>query len=73
MQKEVNKRIAECMATLKKLDPYWLKGDGSVKQKIIVFDAVIRANLMYGLESFACRALPHHWFDECELTLIRVA
>ena len=51
MQKEVNKRIAECMATLKKLDPYWLKGDGSVKQKLIVFDAVIRAKLMYGLES----------------------
>ena len=49
--KEVRKRMAECMGTFNKLEIYWKKGKDTVKQQIIVWDAVIRAKLLYGLES----------------------
>lgn len=36
---------------LKKLETYWKHSDCSVKQKLIVYDAVIRTKLIYGFES----------------------
>ena len=36
---------------LEKLELFWKHGDGTVKQKILVYDAIVRANLLYGLES----------------------
>jgi hypothetical protein len=50
-KREVNKRIGECYITWKKLETYWKHSDCSVKQKLIVYDAVIRTKLIYGLES----------------------
>ena len=39
------------MAVMAKLDEFWLRGDCTEKQKINVFNAVLRAKLMYGLDS----------------------
>ena len=52
-QQEIKQRLAICMTILKKLDIYWLKANPSVLQKLIVYDAIIRSKLIYGLESTA--------------------
>ena len=49
--KELGKRIAATMITLKKLDLFWLHSSCPVRVKIITLDAVIKAKLLYGLES----------------------
>ena len=50
-KREVNKRIAEAFVTWKRLDTFWKHSDCSVKVKLGVYDAVVRAKLIYGLES----------------------
>ena len=45
-KREVNKRMADVFVTWKKLET-----DCSVRFKLIVYDAVVRAKLVYGLES----------------------
>ncbi len=48
---EVQARIATCMSILKKLDLFWLHAQCSVARKTQVYDAVIKAKLLYGLET----------------------
>ena len=48
---EISKRIGNCMAVLKKLDLFWRHCDVRVGFKITVMDAVIRAKLLYGMDS----------------------
>ena len=50
-KREVNKRISESYLTWKRLSEFWKHADCSVRLKLSVYDAVIRAKLMYGLES----------------------
>ena len=50
-EKEVKQRIANCMATLNKLQRFWKHSNCPLRFKIIVQDAVIRTKLLYGLES----------------------
>ena len=42
--KEVVKRISDCFVVLKKLELFWRHGGCSVRQKLLVYDVVIRAN-----------------------------
>ena len=49
--KEINKRISECHLTWKRLDIYWKHADATEREKLIVYDSIIRSKLMYGLES----------------------
>ena len=49
--KEVQSRLAVCMATLKKLDLFWLHAQCPVKWKLLAHDSIIRSKLLYGLES----------------------
>ena len=48
---EIQHRITATWATFRKLDLLWCKSAASVKWKIEVYDAVIVANLTYGLAS----------------------
>jgi hypothetical protein len=48
---ELAERIAACMAVFNKLHLFWRHSDCSVRLKIQAYDAIIRAKLMYGLES----------------------
>ena len=50
---EVQKRIGECTGILNKLGVFWKHGDCSFRTKLQVYDAVVRAKLMYGLETVA--------------------
>ena len=49
--KEVNRRIVECMITMKRLHIFFYSSDCTIAKKLQVFNAVIRSKLMYGLES----------------------
>ena len=49
--KELQDRMSDCILTLKKLDGFWLHRDSSVRQKLLVFNAVIRSKIAYGLEA----------------------
>ncbi len=49
--KGTRKKIQTCMATLKTLDLFWLHSDCPARIKIITVDAVIRAKLLYEMES----------------------
>ena len=51
VDKEIKKRIATCMTILRSLDLFWRHSDCPVAFKLIAQDAVIRAKLLYGLES----------------------
>ncbi len=48
---ELQDRLSDCILTLKKLDTFWLHGDCSTRQKILIYNAVIRSKIVYGLES----------------------
>ena len=49
--KEINQRISECYITWRKLEEFWKHADCQLREKLIVYDAIIRSKLMYGLES----------------------
>ena len=51
IQKEINMRIQTAMATWKRLDEFWRGSNCTVRQKLIVFEAVIRRKVLYGTES----------------------
>ena len=54
-----------------KLDLYWSKANPNVKQKILVYDAVIRAKLLHGLESTAMNKTVKHSLDVFQLKGLR--
>ena len=49
--REVNSRICMCMATLRRLDLFWRHSNCTAALKLHVMNAVVRAKLLYGLES----------------------
>ena len=52
-EQEVQRRINECRRTLKNLDPLWKCRAASRRHRLIIFNMVVKAKLMYGLET--CR------------------
>ena len=50
-RQEVSRRISACFGTFKKLDVFWRRSNCPATFKIQVYDAVLRAKLLYGLES----------------------
>ena len=50
LRKEVSNKISMCFATLNKLNFSWKKATCPTKFKLQVYDAVIRAKLVYGLD-----------------------
>ena len=51
ISQEISKRISNCMTILKRLDIFWKHCDVKTAFKITALDAVIRAKLLYGIES----------------------
>ena len=49
--KEITKRIANCMTVFNKLHLFWRHSDCSVPLKLQVYDTIIRSKLMHGSES----------------------
>ena len=51
MKKEISKRLTAVWLTIKRLDHFWLHSNCPVKFKLIATDAIVRAKLLYGLDS----------------------
>ena len=49
LRREVSNKISSCFVTLNKLKLFWSKSNCPTKFKINVYDAVVRAKLVYGL------------------------
>ena len=50
-KKEISKRISERMVIWKRLGPLWKHTSNPTRCKLLVYDAIVRSKLMYGLES----------------------
>ena len=50
-QRAINRRIHDVEETVKTLDLYWKNGAIPCKEKLIVYDVIVRSELFYGLES----------------------
>lgn len=50
-KREVNKRISGTYLVWKRLELFWKHSNCSVRQKLVVYDAVVRSKLIYGLQS----------------------
>ena len=48
---EVRERIKQATITWKKLGNFWKKSSCTVRLKLIIYDAVIKSKVMYGLSS----------------------
>ena len=48
---EVTQQIQEVNRTMWKLNDYWKASEASKKWKILIFDAVLKSKLLYGLET----------------------
>ena len=59
------------MTILKRLDIYWLHANPSVKEKIQVYDSIIRSKLLYGLESAPMNESTKHELDIFQLKGLR--
>ena len=51
MQHEIANKIHEARKTWYKLAPYWKATHASKKWKLIIYDAIVRSKLLYGLET----------------------
>jgi len=60
---EVSNKIAECSATCNRFKIFWRKAKTTTKWKIQVFDAVIRAKLLYSLECIQLTAVEQERLD----------
>jgi len=50
-KEELSKRFSNTMATMKKLDVFWRHSNCDIAVKVYTADAILRAKLLYGLES----------------------
>ena len=51
IEEEIGNRIRKAMVTWKRLKPYWRKETASRRQKLLIYSALIKTKVMYGLES----------------------
>ena len=50
-EREVNRRIKDCMATLQKLHIFFYDSDNTVTRKLQMLNAILRYKVMYGFET----------------------
>ena len=49
--RELNNRLSQAIITWKKMSLFWRKSDVGTHKKLQIYDAVIRAKIVYGLET----------------------
>lgn len=69
--KEVRKRVSECMCIMKKLDCFWKHTNNPQKWKLITYNAIIKKKLMYGLESAQLNDSIKKYLDTFHLKCLR--
>jgi len=51
MKSELQRRMTQTMVVWKKLDLFWKHADGKIRDKLIAYNAIVGAKLLYGLEA----------------------
>ena len=69
--RELQKRIADCMLVLNKLHVFWRHGVASAEKKLEVYNAVIKTKLIYGLESMQLTQAAARKLDTFQLKRLR--
>ena len=59
------------MTILTKLEIYWNKANPCIRRKLVVFDAIARSKVLYGLESTAMNETVKHSLDIFQLKGLR--
>ena len=54
-KKEIQRRMTNCIVTMKRLHLFWKESDTPTRIKIQIHDAIVRAKLVYGLETIHLR------------------
>ena len=70
-EREISKRKKETMITLNKLHIFFYNSDNTVTRKMQMFNAIIRAKLMYGLETVVMNTRVKHMLDAFQLKCLR--
>ena len=70
-EREIIKRKKDCMITLQKLHIFFYNSDNTVTRKMQMFNAVMRAKLMYGLETIVMNTRVKHMLDAFQLKCLR--
>ena len=70
-EREINKRMQACMATLNKLHIFFYNSDNTVTRKMLMYNAVIRAKLMHGLETVVMNTRVGRKLDTFQLKGLR--
>ena len=70
-KKEISRRIADTHVTWKNLAELWKNGNHELREKLIIWDAVIRTKLMYGIESLQLNKDQRDRLDVFQLKGIR--
>lgn len=63
--------MGDVVATWKRLETFWKHSDCDLRFKLVVYDAVIRAKLMYGLESVQLNQEERNKIDRFQLRGLR--
>ena len=70
-EREIAKRKKTCMITLNKLHIFFYNSDNTVTRKLQMFNAIIRAKLMYGLETVVMNPRVQNMLDTFQLKCLR--
>ena len=70
-ERDIVKRKKDCMITLNKLHIFFYNSDNTVTRKMLMFNAVIRAKLMYGLETVVMNPRVRTMLDTFQLKCLR--
>ena len=69
--REISRIIADCMATFNKLHIFLYSSDNTTERKIQMFNAILRAKVMYGLETLVMNTAIKNKLDVFQLKCMR--
>ena len=70
-KREINKRVKDCMVTLHKMHIFFYNSDNTIARKLQMFNAILRAKIMYGLETAVLTAAELNKLDVFQLRCLR--
>ena len=70
-KREINKRVKDCMVTLQKMHIFFYNSDNTIARKLQMFNAILRAKIMYGLETAVLTAAELNKLDVFQLRCLR--
>eukprot|EP00975_Prorocentrum_lima_P008290 1770936-Prorocentrum_lima.AAC.1 len=69
--REIKGRIATAMTVWRRLDPFWMHSNCPLRFKMHAWDAIVKAKVLYGLESLQLTAAQRDKLDVFHLKGLR--